>query len=127
MMERTVAEFGRLDAAFNNAGVMAKLAPTAESTLEEWNRVININLRGVWACLKHEILQMQKQGSGAIVNNASVGALTGTGYSFLHCLETRRDRVDPEDSSEDRLCYFGGNSDKRRNVYPMYRQKYSSL
>jgi NAD(P)-dependent dehydrogenase (short-subunit alcohol dehydrogenase family) len=77
MVERTVAEFGRLDAAFNNAGVMAKLAPTAESTIEEWDRVININLRGVWACLKHEIRQMQKQGSGAIVNNASVGALTG--------------------------------------------------
>ena len=47
MIERTVAEFGRLDAAFNNAGVMAKLAPTAENTIEEWDRVININLRGV--------------------------------------------------------------------------------
>lgn len=77
MVERTVAEFGRLDAAFNNAGVMAKLAPTAESTLEEWDRVININLRGVWACMKHQIRQMQKQGSGSIVNNASIGALRG--------------------------------------------------
>jgi NAD(P)-dependent dehydrogenase (short-subunit alcohol dehydrogenase family) len=77
MVDRTVAEFGRLDAAFNNAGVMAKLAPTAESTLEEWDRVIDINLRGVWACMKYEIRQMKKQGGGAIVNNASVGALTG--------------------------------------------------
>jgi NAD(P)-dependent dehydrogenase (short-subunit alcohol dehydrogenase family) len=77
MVERTVAEFGRLDAAFNNAGVMARLAPTAESTREEWDRVIGINLRGVWSCLKYELRQMERQGSGAIVNNASVGALTG--------------------------------------------------
>lgn len=77
MVDRTVAEFGRLDAAFNNAGVMARIAPTAESTREEWDRVIGINLRGVWSCMKYELLQMEKQGSGAIVNNASVGALTG--------------------------------------------------
>jgi len=77
MVERTVAEFGRLDAAFNNAGVMARLAPTAESTREEWDRVIGINLRGVWSCMKYELQQMERQGSGAIVNNASVGALTG--------------------------------------------------
>jgi NAD(P)-dependent dehydrogenase (short-subunit alcohol dehydrogenase family) len=77
MLERTVAEFGRLDAAFNNAGVMARIAPTAESTREEWDRVIGINLRGVWSSMKHELRQMQRQGTGAIVNNASVGALTG--------------------------------------------------
>jgi NAD(P)-dependent dehydrogenase (short-subunit alcohol dehydrogenase family) len=77
MVDRTVAEFGRLDAAFNNAGVMARIAPTAESTREEWDRVIGINLRGVWSCMKHELRQMERQGSGAIVNNASVGALTG--------------------------------------------------
>ena len=77
MVDRTVAEFGRLDAAFNNAGVMARLVPTADSTREEWDRVIGINLRGVWSCLKYELRQMERQGSGAIVNNASVGALTG--------------------------------------------------
>ena len=77
MVERTVAAFGRLDAAFNNAGVMARIAPTAESTREDWDRVIGINLRGVWSCIKHELRQMERQGSGAIVNNASVGALTG--------------------------------------------------
>lgn len=53
MVERTVAEFGRIDAAFNNAGVMARIAPTAESTRVEWDRVIGINLRGVWSCMKH--------------------------------------------------------------------------
>ena len=77
MVDRAVAEFGRLDAAFNNAGVMARIAPTADSTREDWDRVIGINLRGVWSSMKYELREMQRQGSGAIVNNASVGALTG--------------------------------------------------
>ena len=77
MVERTVAEFGRLDAAFNNAGVMAKIAPTADSTLEEFDRVTHVNLRGVWSCMKHELRQMERQGSGAIVNCSSIGGLTG--------------------------------------------------
>lgn len=77
MVERTVAEFGRLDAAFNNAGVMARIAPTADSAREDWDRVIGVNLQGVWSCMKHELRQMERQGSGAIVNNASIGALTG--------------------------------------------------
>ncbi len=62
MVDRTVAQFGRLDAAFNNAGVMARIAPTAEST-EDWDRVIGINLRGVWSCMKHELRQMERQGA----------------------------------------------------------------
>ena len=77
MVDRTVAEFGRIDAAFNNAGVMAHIAATADSTREEWDRVIGINLSGVWSCMKYELRQMQRQGGGAIVNNASVGALSG--------------------------------------------------
>src|SRR5882724_7808292 len=77
MVDRTVAEFGRLDAAFNNAGVMAKIAPTADSTLEEFDRVTGVNLRGVWSCMKHELRQMERQGSGAIVNCSSIGGLTG--------------------------------------------------
>src|SRR5215468_10700882 len=77
MVDRAVAEFGRLDAAFNNAGVMARIAPTADSTREDWDRVIGVNLRGVWNCMKHELRQMERQGGGSIVNNASVGALTG--------------------------------------------------
>jgi NAD(P)-dependent dehydrogenase (short-subunit alcohol dehydrogenase family) len=77
MVDSTVTEFGRLDAAFNNAGVMAHITPTADSTREEWDRVIGVNLRGVWSCMKYELRQMERQGSGAIVNNASVGALTG--------------------------------------------------
>lgn len=77
MVDRAVAEFGRLDLAFNNAGVMARIAPTADSDRDEWDRVIGINLRGVWSCMKYELRQMERQGSGAIVNNGSVGALTG--------------------------------------------------
>jgi NAD(P)-dependent dehydrogenase (short-subunit alcohol dehydrogenase family) len=63
MVERTVAEFGRLDAAFNNAGVMPKNALTADSTLEEFDRVTRVNLRSVWSCMKHELHQMDRQGS----------------------------------------------------------------
>lgn len=77
MVDRTVAEFGRLDAAFNNAGVMAHIVPIVDASRDEWERVVGINLRGVWSCMKHELRQMERQGSGAIVNNASVGALTG--------------------------------------------------
>ena len=62
---------------FKISGVMARIAATADSTREEWDRVIGINLRGVWSCMKHELRHMERQGSGAIVNNASVGALTG--------------------------------------------------
>src|ERR1700752_5391350 len=73
MIERTVAEFGRLDAAFNNA----KIAPTADSTLEEFDRVIGVNLRGGWSWMKQEPRQMERQSSGAIVNCYSIGGLTG--------------------------------------------------
>src|SRR5947209_11660313 len=66
MVDRIVAEFGRLDAAFNNAGVMAKIVPTADSTRADFDRVIGVNLRGVWSCMKHELRQMERQGSGAI-------------------------------------------------------------
>jgi NAD(P)-dependent dehydrogenase (short-subunit alcohol dehydrogenase family) len=77
MVERTVAAFGRLDAAFNNAGVQSPAVETADSTREEYDRVDAINLRGVWACMKYELRQMRTQGSGAIVNNSSIGGLIG--------------------------------------------------
>lgn len=78
MVGRTVAEFGRLDAAFNNAGTMAKAATIAEGVRDEWERVIGVNLRGVWTCMKYEIRQMKRQGTGGtIVNNASIGAMNG--------------------------------------------------
>lgn len=77
MVERTVATFGRLDAAFNNAGIQVPSSEVADQRAEEFDRVNAINLRGVWACMKHELLQMRKQGSGSIVNCSSIGGLTG--------------------------------------------------
>ena len=75
MVERTVAAFGRLDAAYNNAGVQNIALEAAESTREDFDRVISINLRGVWSCMKFELRQMLKQGNGAIVNCSSIGGL----------------------------------------------------
>nr|WP_320011895.1 SDR family oxidoreductase [uncultured Desulfobulbus sp.] len=77
LVSQTVQEFGKLDYAFNNAGVMAKVANTGETTRDDWERVIGINLRGVWSCMGAEIQQMEKQGYGIIVNTASTGAITG--------------------------------------------------
>ena len=74
---RTVAAFGRLDAAFNNAGVNAPAVDTADTTAEEFDRVSAINLRAVWACMKYELTHMRAQGSGAIVNCSSLGGLVG--------------------------------------------------
>ena len=77
MVAQTVAAFGRLDAAYNNAGVQNVLAETADTTREDYDRVMGINLRGEWSCLKFELQQMRKQGSGAIVNCSSLGGLVG--------------------------------------------------
>jgi len=74
---QTVAAFGRLDAAYNNAGVQNVLAETADTTREDYDRVMGINLRGEWSCMKFELQQMRKQGSGAIVNCSSLGGLVG--------------------------------------------------
>jgi NAD(P)-dependent dehydrogenase (short-subunit alcohol dehydrogenase family) len=71
------AEFGRLDMAFNNAGVQAPPADAADETAEDFDRVNAVNLRGVWASMKHELRQMREQGSGAIVNCSSLGGLVG--------------------------------------------------
>ena len=64
MVKQTVATFGRLDAAYNNAAVQNVLAETADTTQEDYDRVMGINLRGVWSCMKFELQQMRKQGSG---------------------------------------------------------------
>jgi NAD(P)-dependent dehydrogenase (short-subunit alcohol dehydrogenase family) len=77
MVERAVAAFGRLDAAFNNAGVQSPALEIADVNNEEYKRVTAINLRGVWNCMKHELRRMREQGSGAIVNCSSIGGLIG--------------------------------------------------
>ena len=77
MVDKTIAQYGRLDYAFNNAGVEGLSAPTHECTNENWDKTIAINLKGVWLCMKYEIPHMIKQGKGAIVNNASIAGLVG--------------------------------------------------
>lgn len=72
-----VSAYGRLDAAYNNAGINSPVAETADASSEEYDRVMNINLRGVWNCMKYELRQMRKQQSGAIVNCSSIGGLIG--------------------------------------------------
>lgn len=77
MVEKTVSTFGGLDYAFNNAGTEGTSAITHECTEEIWGKVIDVNLKGVWLCMKYEIEYMLKQGKGAIVNNASIAGLGG--------------------------------------------------
>jgi len=77
LVEQTVAAFGRLDAAFNNAGIQSPAVETADVTSDVFDRVNAINLRGVWLCMKYQLIQMRVQGSGAIVNNSSPGGLVG--------------------------------------------------
>jgi len=77
MIDQTINRYGRLDYAFNNAGVEGLSAPTHECSHENWNKTIDINLKGVWLCMKYEIPYMLQQGKGAIVNNASIAGLVG--------------------------------------------------
>lgn len=75
MVQQAVKTWGRLDCAHNNAGIAEQRVLTADLTEEVWDRTIDTNLKGVWLCMKHEILQMTEQGGGAIVNTSSVVGL----------------------------------------------------
>jgi NAD(P)-dependent dehydrogenase (short-subunit alcohol dehydrogenase family) len=77
MVRTAIKTFGRLDAAYNNAGVQNVLADTADTTREDYDRVMGINLRGIWSSMKFELQHMRKQGSGVIVNCSSLGGLVG--------------------------------------------------
>jgi NAD(P)-dependent dehydrogenase (short-subunit alcohol dehydrogenase family) len=77
VVAKAVETFGRVDCAFNNAGIGGQSRLLHEYSEEDWNRMIAINLTGVWLCMKAELIQMLKQGSGAIVNTSSIMGLTG--------------------------------------------------
>jgi NAD(P)-dependent dehydrogenase (short-subunit alcohol dehydrogenase family) len=86
LVRKTVEKFGRVDIAFNNAGIEGAWTPITEQSEEDWDRTIDINLKGVWLCLKYEIRQMLKQGGGgAIVNMSSVAGLMGSAGAATYC------------------------------------------
>jgi len=78
MIEQAVKTYGRLDAAFNNAGINCDGAPMGETEDDEFDNIVNVNLRGVWNCMKAELRQMTTQGSGSIVNCSSIGGMRGS-------------------------------------------------
>ncbi len=77
LIAKTVEKYGRLDCAFNNAGIEGTLSTTTECTSANWDRTININLKGTWLCMKYEIPEMLKNGKGSIVNCSSIAGLVG--------------------------------------------------
>ncbi|MBE0494456.1 MAG: SDR family oxidoreductase [Thiomicrospira sp.] len=85
LVAQTIATYQRLDFAINNAGIDGDRAPTADCTEENWDRVIDINLKGVWLCMKNQIPQMLKQGRGCIVNIASIAGVVGFQNMPAYC------------------------------------------
>jgi NAD(P)-dependent dehydrogenase (short-subunit alcohol dehydrogenase family) len=75
LVEKTIATYGRLDCAFNNAGIESPLKPLHEQSIEDFDKLMSINVRGLFLCMKYEIQQMLNQGSGVIINNSSMGGL----------------------------------------------------
>ena len=85
LIEATEKKFGKLDVAFNNAGVGGEMSKTADQTVAAWQRVIDINLTGVWLCMKFELQSMLKTGGGSIINTASVAGLVGMHSAPAYC------------------------------------------
>jgi len=84
-LQRTIETFGRLDFAFNNAGVEQPIMAAADITEGEWDRIVDINLRGVFLCVQHEIPLLLKQGGGVIVNTSSGAGVKGIAGQAAYC------------------------------------------
>ena len=84
MVAQAVARFGQLDIAFNNAGIEIEHEPLAQASEADFDKLMAINVKGVWLCMKYEIEQMMKQGSGAIINTSSVGGIVGAGRNPIY-------------------------------------------
>ena len=85
LVRQTVEKFGRIDAAFNNAGIEGKVAPLVETEEEDFESIINVNLKGVYFGLKYQIEEMLKTGGGSIVNTASIGGVVGFPNTAIYC------------------------------------------
>lgn len=85
MIEEVVARFGRLDIAFNNAGIDIEHEPLASASEDAFDQLMRVNVKGIWLCMKFEIAQMLKQGGGAIVNTSSIAGLIGAPRQPLYC------------------------------------------
>jgi NAD(P)-dependent dehydrogenase (short-subunit alcohol dehydrogenase family) len=84
LFKKILEKYGKLDYAFNNAGFGGPMNRLAKQTMENWDQVINTNLRGVWLCMKYEIQQMLQQGGGTIVNTASTAGISGSPGSAIY-------------------------------------------
>ena len=82
LVQKTIVTYGKLDCAFNNAGIDPPTKPLHEQSVEDFDKLMSINVRGLFLCMKYEIQQMLTQGSGAIVNNSSMGGLIGFPGSY---------------------------------------------
>ena len=119
-VEKVVETFGRLDCGFNNAGIESTMAKTADCTEEDWDRVMAVNLKGVWLCMKCEIPEMLKQGGGAIVNTASINGVAGVRWhEQLLRFQGRRHTADTDGGTG--VCQVGHPHQRslpRRRQYP---------
>ena len=84
-LDKTIEAFGRLDFAFNNAGVEQPITAAADLTEDEWDRIVDIDLRGVFLCMKYEIPLMLKQGAGVVVNTSSGAGVKGIAGQAAYC------------------------------------------
>jgi NAD(P)-dependent dehydrogenase (short-subunit alcohol dehydrogenase family) len=85
LVDKTLAKFGRLDTAFNNAGLEEVIGPTHEKSSEAYDQIMDVNVKGLWLSMKHELSAMRRLGGGTIVNNASIAGLIGFEGAAIYC------------------------------------------